>query len=76
LALDGDEVTYWLGRPVYSGYPTSKWVAGQVVQDPWELWLPEGVPPGEYEMELVLFDGVSGEPVARTRLATWSIIGP
>jgi hypothetical protein len=74
ITLDGDEATYWLGRPVYSGYPTSEWVEGQVVQDPWELWMPEEVSPGEYELELVLFDGETGKPVARTSLATWSII--
>jgi hypothetical protein len=73
MALDGNEVTYWLGRPVYSGYATSEWKAGQLVQDPWELRLPEEVPQGEYELELVLFDGVTGEPTARTLLATWSV---
>jgi hypothetical protein len=76
LALDGEEATYWLGRPVYSGYAMSKWVRGQVVQDPWELGVPEEVRPGEYELELVLFDGESGEPLARTSLATWSVIAP
>jgi hypothetical protein len=74
LTLNGEEVTYWLGRPVYSGYATSEWVAGQVVQDPWELDLPAEVAPGEYEVELVLFDGTTGEPVARTVLATWPVI--
>jgi 4-amino-4-deoxy-L-arabinose transferase-like glycosyltransferase len=76
LSLDGDEVTYWLGRPVYSGYPTSEWVEGQVVQDPWELWMPEEVPPGDYELELVLFDGVTGEPAVRALLAPWSVTSP
>ena len=75
LGLDGDEVTYWLGRPVYSGYGTSEWGAGQVVQDPWELWMPGEVAPGEYELELVLYDGVTGEPVARTLIAPWSVSG-
>jgi hypothetical protein len=76
LTLDGEEVTYWLGRPVYSGYATSEWVAGQVVQDPWELDLPAEVAPGEYEVELVLFDGTTGEPVAHTLLATWPVTVP
>jgi 4-amino-4-deoxy-L-arabinose transferase-like glycosyltransferase len=76
LSLDGDEVTYWLGRPVYSGYPTSEWVEGQVVQDPWELWMPEEVRPGDYELELVLFDGVTGEPAVRALLAPWSVTAP
>jgi 4-amino-4-deoxy-L-arabinose transferase-like glycosyltransferase len=76
LGLDGDEVAYWLGRPVYSGYGTSEWGAGQVVQDPWELWMPEEVVPGEYELELVLYDGVTGEPVVRTLIAPWSVSAP
>ena len=73
LGIGGEEVAYWLGRPVYSGYATSEWVAGQVVQDPWELVLPEDVPPGDYELELVLFDSANGEPLARTPLAAWSV---
>jgi hypothetical protein len=76
LGSGGEEVAYWLGRPVYSGYATSEWVVGQVVQDPWELVVPEDVPPGNYELELVLFDSTSGEPLARTSLATWSVTTP
>jgi len=72
----GEEITYWLGRPVYSGYATSEWQGGQLVQDPWELILPEGVAPGDYELELMLFDAVTGEPLARTALATWSVVAP
>lgn len=76
LADSGQEVTYWLGRPVYSGYATSGWTRGQVVQDPWELSLPAEVPSGNYRLELVLFDSTTGEPLARTPLATWSVAAP
>jgi hypothetical protein len=76
VGASGEEITYWLGRPVYSGYPTSEWLDGQVVQDPWELTLPEGIAPGDYELELVLFDSVTGEPLARMALATWSVGTP
>jgi 4-amino-4-deoxy-L-arabinose transferase-like glycosyltransferase len=76
LGPGGEESAYWLGRPVYSGYPTSEWVAGQVVQDPWELAVPEDVPPGKYELELVLFDSTNGEPLARMSLASWSVMAP
>lgn len=76
LAADGQEVTYWLGRPVYSGYATSEWTRGQVVQDPWELSLPAEVTPGNYRLELVLFDSTTGEPLSRTPLATWSVVAP
>jgi hypothetical protein len=76
LAADGEELTYWLGRPVYSGYATTEWAKGQVVQDPWELWLPEEVPPGDYQLELSLFDGMTGESVDSTRLGPWSVTAP
>jgi 4-amino-4-deoxy-L-arabinose transferase-like glycosyltransferase len=76
LTTDGDEVTFWLGRPVYSGYVTTEWAKGQLVQDPWELWLPEEVPPGDYQLELSLFDSVTGEPVVSTRLGPWSVTAP
>jgi hypothetical protein len=76
LTPDGEEVTYWLGRPVYSGYATSEWAEGQVVQDPWELELPDEVAPGDYELELVLFDGITGEPATRAPLASWQVIVP
>ena len=76
LGSGGEEATYWLGRPVYSGYATSEWAAGQVVQDPWELIVPEDVPPGDYELELVLFDGATGDPLTSTSLTTWSVAAP
>ena len=76
LTTDGDEVTFWLGRPVYSGYVTTEWAKGQLVQDPWELWLPEEVPPGDYQLELSLFDSVTGEPVVSTRPGPWSVTAP
>jgi hypothetical protein len=76
LGSDGEEATYWLGRPVYSAYATSEWKAGQVVQDPWELSMPEDVPPGDYELELVLFDATTGDPLGRTPLTTWSVVAP
>jgi hypothetical protein len=76
LGAGGEEATYWLGRPVYSGYATSEWEAGQVVQDPWELVVPEEVAAGEYQLELVLYDAETGESLARTPLAPWAVTGP
>ena len=73
LRTDDQEVAYWLGRPVYSGYPMSEWTAGQLVQDPWRLTLPEQLPPGAYRLELVLFDSADGDAVARTQLGTWQV---
>jgi hypothetical protein len=50
------ELAYWLGRPVQSGYPTTTWRAGQIVQDPWLLTIPDSARPGVYRLEIALFD--------------------
>jgi hypothetical protein len=62
------EVAYWLGRPVRSGYPTTAWQAGQIVQDPWRLELPPGLKPALYDLEVALFDAASEAEVTRSRL--------
>jgi hypothetical protein len=76
LDSSGREATYWLGRPVYSGYATSQWIGGQLVQDPWELALPSEVAPGAYRLELAVFDGLTGETLARLPLGDLSVVGP
>ena len=68
LDAQGKEVTYWLGRPVRSSYPTNQWQAGQVVQDPWRLALPKDVPAGQYQVEVAIFDAATQQEVGRTRL--------
>ena len=75
LNLDGREVTYWLGRPVYSGYPTTEWVSGQIVQDPWKLSLTPNVSPGEYTIQLTLYNAETQAPVAQTSLGHVSVLG-
>ncbi len=66
LVGDGDhELAYWLGRPVRSGYPTTGWLAGQVVQDPWRLLIPAEAGPGAYTLEIALFDAETEAEVAR-----------
>ncbi len=73
LTPNAQEITYWLGRPVYSGYATSNWIRGQLVQDPWELLVPAEVPPGDYQLELMLFDSKTGELVSSTSICPWSV---
>ncbi|MFW9998408.1 MAG: ArnT family glycosyltransferase, partial [Candidatus Odinarchaeota archaeon] len=65
LDNDQQEVAYWLGRPVRSGYPTTEWKARQIVQDPWLLTLPTEVEPGPYQLEVAVFDAGSEIEVAR-----------
>lgn len=68
------EITYWLGRPVRSGYPTTEWRAGQTVQDPWLLNLPDPLPPGRYDLRLTLYEAESGEAAGRLALPSLEII--
>jgi hypothetical protein len=54
-----EEVAYWLGRPVRSGYPTTEWQAWQIVQDPWLLMIPPEATPGSYQLEIAIFDATT-----------------
>ncbi len=74
LADDGSEAAYWLGRPVRSGYPTTDWVAGQLVQDPWRLELAPNIPPGTYRLEIALFDAATETEVNRSVLGAQVVI--
>ncbi len=42
--------------PVGSLLPTSDWVVGQVLPDAWNLAVPWGAPPGDYTLQLTLYD--------------------
>jgi len=70
LNESNEEVAYWLGRPVRSGLPTLDWQADQLVQDPWLLILPANVPPGQFQLEMVLFDADTEQEVVRQILGT------
>jgi hypothetical protein len=74
LDLNEKEVTYWLGRPVMSSYPTSEWMAGEIVRDPWFLELPEGISAGDYSLQLTLFDAETQSAVDQVSLGDVSAI--
>ncbi len=74
LDATGSEVTYWLGRPVRSSYPTDRWQAQQVVQDPWRLDLPSELSPGEYTLRLAAFDSETQVEVGKVALADMSVV--
>ena len=42
--------------PLQNQYPTTQWVNGEVVEDRYELRLPADLPPGEYALEIGLYD--------------------
>jgi hypothetical protein len=75
LDQEGQEAAYWLGRPVRSGYPTTAWRAGQIVQDPWLLTIPAQVKPGFYRLEVAVFDAATEVEVSRQGLSQVSFIG-
>ncbi len=74
LNLAGEEVTYWLGRPVMSGYPTNEWTSGEIVHDPWRLDIPAKVPPGDYSLQLALFDAEAEVEAGRVTLGNVSVM--
>jgi hypothetical protein len=69
----GIEAAYWLGRPVRSGYPTTGWQAGQLVQDPWRLHIPPETLSGLYQIEIALFDAETESELKRETLGYMEI---
>ncbi|MCL4300483.1 MAG: glycosyltransferase family 39 protein [Anaerolineae bacterium] len=74
LDQEGQEAAYWLGRPVRSGYPSTEWRSGQIVQDPWLLNLPAEVKPGIYQLEVAVFDAATEAEVSRQGLSQIPVI--
>jgi hypothetical protein len=69
-----EEMAYWLGRPVLSGYPTNQWQAGEIVRDPWRLNLPSELLPGDYTLQLTLYDTDTETQVSRVKLGPVSVV--
>ncbi|RMF53009.1 MAG: hypothetical protein D6749_03445, partial [Chloroflexota bacterium] len=60
----------WFGVPgehFSQPYPTRLWQAGEIIKDEWRVPVPEGVPSGEYELRVGMFDPISGArlPISR-----------
>ncbi len=68
LALEDEEVGYWLGRPARSALPTNQWHVGQLVQDPWLLDSPSDLPSDTYRLELTVFDADTEAELTRLEL--------
>ncbi|HEY66306.1 MAG TPA: hypothetical protein G4O02_17280, partial [Caldilineae bacterium] len=45
-----------LGGPLY---PTSRWARGEIIQEPVRLVMPLGVPPGDYFLDVTVYDASS-----------------
>ena len=63
LAPDGRLVAQRDGEPGGGQRPTTGWAAGETIADNHGLLLPAGLPPGQYELRLGLYDALN--PAAR-----------
>lgn len=68
LDAQSREAAYWLGRPVFSGYPTTQWAAAEIVRDPWRLDLPADMTPGDYTLQATVFEAETQAQVGQLKL--------
>lgn len=54
----------WADRPVHGTYPTINWTAGEVIKDRYGLTIGQDVPAGDYELELMLLNRATRQPLA------------
>ncbi|MCL4459829.1 MAG: glycosyltransferase family 39 protein [Chloroflexi bacterium] len=48
-------------RPVGGARPTTSWARGEVIIDRYEIAVKAGAPPGEYRLEIGMYDAVTGQ---------------
>jgi len=63
-------------QPLYGFYPTSLWRPGELVYDRRWLPLPEGMPPGDYSLEVILYDVQTLQPLGRARVEKVTLMHP
>jgi hypothetical protein len=62
-APKADGSTLWAGsdsRPGRGSLPTTSWRSGDLILDEYQIRLPEDMPPGEYQIEIGLYDPTDG----------------
>lgn len=67
LRRGGEEWARFDGRPAAHTYPTTYWRPGRPVRGSIDLGVPAGTPPGRYEVELVVYDAATRQPLAVRR---------
>ncbi|MBI5649170.1 MAG: DUF2079 domain-containing protein [Chloroflexi bacterium] len=60
-------------RPANGAYPTTRWVAGEVLLDWHDVILPSALAPGAYTLHVALSDAASGAVLGETMFAKISI---
>jgi hypothetical protein len=56
LGIDGQVIAGHDSEPVSGGRPTTSWVPGEYVTDPHSLFVPPELSPGEYVIEVGVYD--------------------
>jgi hypothetical protein len=72
LNARGDIFTQSDWPPLTATQPTSTWPANETIPDQRSLWLPPDLPPGDYTLQLVVYDpatGSLGNPVTISGIA-------
>jgi hypothetical protein len=64
VAPDGSVIAQHDSIPAEGLLPTSQWRAGDYVQDEHPLNLPPELPPGEYRIEVVVYNAATGDSIA------------
>lgn len=59
----------WAGLPAAGNFPTTRWLPGDIIRDPWALTLPAHVPAGKYKLL------VSLRPEQAVELASAQVVG-
>jgi len=56
IMRDGKNIVEKDNPPVQGGRPTSGWVPGEIIKDTYALTVPPDVPPGDYWLEVGMYD--------------------
>jgi hypothetical protein len=62
-------------EPVAGAYPTTAWPPGQTIADAYEIPLPAGTPPGDYQPVVIIYDPDTGTERGRVELAPVRLSG-
>jgi hypothetical protein len=72
---DGRVVAVTDAEPVAWAYPAPAWRPGEVVADAYEIPLPAGLPPGEYQPLVIVYDPATAAEWGRTELGPVNLEG-
>jgi hypothetical protein len=71
----GSVVAFIDAEPVGGAYPATAWRPGEVVTDAYEIPLPSGLPPGDYQPVVILYHPGTGTERGRLELSPVTLAG-